>query len=386
MIEDKLVRTWCADSEGGCRFQMSSGLGATAMGIGVSHGTGGEDGSNVRCRLSLAAVGGNSTGTGADDQGKKKGNAGVGGEHGSGISVTDFAGAGAGNGLDGLDGLDGGLERCSLEEVRTWGSSFDKLMKSAAGRKLFREFLVSEYSEENIAFWLACEQLKRESNPEKIEEKARYIYEDYISILSPKEVSLDSRVREIVNRNMVEPTPHTFDEAQLQIYTLMHRDSYPRFVNSEIYRRVARMNNSAPPSPSTGQEHSVTIGRTVRQGFRNTLLVGEPPSRQGIARADMADEANPSQEGISIPSGGRRAFWSRQIARTEVGSLFSDSLFHAKAQRGHEFGAERMHAGRWIVAGERKVTRSHGDGGHQTRTPSILPCPSLFEPRNLPSL
>lgn len=42
-------------------------------------------------------------------------------------------------------------------------------------------------------------------------------------------VSLDSRVREIVNRNMVEPTPHTFDEAQLQIYTLMHRDSYPRY-------------------------------------------------------------------------------------------------------------------------------------------------------------
>lgn len=43
-----------------------------------------------------------------------------------------------------------------------------------------------------------------------------------------QQVSLDSRVREIVNRNMVEPTPHTFDEAQLQIYTLMHRDSYPR--------------------------------------------------------------------------------------------------------------------------------------------------------------
>jgi regulator of G-protein signaling len=30
--------------------------------------------------------------------------------------------------------------------------------------------------------------LKQETNPEAIEEKARYIYEDYISILSPKEV------------------------------------------------------------------------------------------------------------------------------------------------------------------------------------------------------
>jgi regulator of G-protein signaling len=128
---------------------------------------------------------------------------------------------------------------------------FFLLIRKTGGRKIFRDFLRCEYSEENILFWLACEELKQETNPEAIEEKARYIYEDYISILSPKEVkistcvrrrdiylcfffyfrfqvSLDSRVREIVNRNMVEPTNATFDEAQLQIYTLMHRDSYPR--------------------------------------------------------------------------------------------------------------------------------------------------------------
>lgn len=112
-----------------------------------------------------------------------------------------------------------------------------------AGRKVFREFLRSEYSEENMLFWLACEEIKREDNPEVVEEKARNIYEDYISILSPKEVSLDSRVREVINRNMVDPTPHTFDEAQLQIYTLMHRDSYPRFLNSQIYKKLLQQNS-----------------------------------------------------------------------------------------------------------------------------------------------
>uniref|UniRef100_F1LF60 Regulator of G-protein signaling rgs-2 n=1 Tax=Ascaris suum TaxID=6253 RepID=F1LF60_ASCSU len=96
----------------------------------------------------------------------------------------------------------------------------------------------SEYSDENILFWQACEELKRERNAEKIEEKARIIYEDFISILSPKEVSLDSRVREIINNNMVHPSAHTFDEAQNQIYTLMQRDSYPRFVASSLYKKV----------------------------------------------------------------------------------------------------------------------------------------------------
>uniref|UniRef100_A0A1I8FPQ5 RGS domain-containing protein n=1 Tax=Macrostomum lignano TaxID=282301 RepID=A0A1I8FPQ5_9PLAT len=116
--------------------------------------------------------------------------------------------------------------------------SFDALMQSANGRKVFREYLKSEYSEENILFWLACEDLKLESTPEGVEEKARVIYEDYISILSPKEVSLDARVREIINKNMVEPTAHTFDDAQVQIFTLMHRDSYPRFLNSHFYRQL----------------------------------------------------------------------------------------------------------------------------------------------------
>jgi len=126
----------------------------------------------------------------------------------------------------------------SYEELKMWGESFDKLMKCPGGQRLFREFLRSEYSEENMLFYQACEDLKREENPDLVEEKARLIYEDYISILSPKEVSLDSRVREVINRNMIEPKPNTFDEAQLQIWTLMHRDSYPRFLNSPLYKKL----------------------------------------------------------------------------------------------------------------------------------------------------
>lgn len=38
-------------------------------------------------------------------------------------------------------------------------------------------------------FWLTCEELKKETNKTVVEEKVRQIYEDFISILSPKEVS-----------------------------------------------------------------------------------------------------------------------------------------------------------------------------------------------------
>jgi len=62
-------------------------------------------------------------------------------------------------------------------------------MSVAAGRRVFCDFLKSEYSDENLLFWLACEDLREEQNTERVKVKARQIYEDYISILSPKEVS-----------------------------------------------------------------------------------------------------------------------------------------------------------------------------------------------------
>ncbi|KAF6089175.1 regulator of G protein signaling 19 [Phyllostomus discolor] len=134
----------------------------------------------------------------------------------------------------------------SLEEVQSWARSFDKLMHSPAGRSAFRAFLRTEYSEENMLFWLACEELKAEADQHVVDEKARLIYEDYVSILSPREVSLDARVREGINRRMQEPSAHTFDDAQLQVYTLMHRDSYPRFLGSPAYR--ALLLQASPPA------------------------------------------------------------------------------------------------------------------------------------------
>lgn len=54
-------------------------------------------------------------------------------------------------------------------------------------------------------------------------------------------------MREAINRNMQEPTLHTFDDAQLQIYTLMQRDSYPRYMNSPVYKNLFNALSEQPP-------------------------------------------------------------------------------------------------------------------------------------------
>ena len=65
-------------------------------------------------------------------------------------------------------------------------------------------------------------------------------------------MSLDSRVREIINRNMLTPSQSTFDDAQLQIYTLMHRDSYPRFVSSVQYKDLLQSATNASSNADGG--------------------------------------------------------------------------------------------------------------------------------------
>lgn len=131
-----------------------------------------------------------------------------------------------------------GEEPLTPTEIELWSKSFDKLIQSRRGRLVFLEFLRSEYSEENLCFWLACEDLKGERDPERIEEKVRFIYDDFISILSPREVSLDGKARDLINKRMSHPDGNTFEEAQQQIYTLMQRDSYPRFLNSSAFRSL----------------------------------------------------------------------------------------------------------------------------------------------------
>ncbi|KAJ8340814.1 hypothetical protein SKAU_G00331050 [Synaphobranchus kaupii] len=121
----------------------------------------------------------------------------------------------------------GSLQRLSVVEVSSWSHSFGRLLENTAGQSVFMEFLCSEHSQENMLFWLACQELKDQTRQAAVTETAKQIYLDYISILSPNEVSIDAAVRETINRKMAAPTAAIFDEAQVQIYALMHRDSAP---------------------------------------------------------------------------------------------------------------------------------------------------------------
>ncbi|XP_020646138.1 regulator of G-protein signaling 18 isoform X2 [Pogona vitticeps] len=128
--------------------------------------------------------------------------------------------------------------RESPDTVKKWGESFDNLITQKAGIDAFTAFLKSEFSEENIEFWMACEDYKKSNDMSQLPLKAKTIYETFIEKEAPKEVNLDFNTKLCTSESISHPTLHTFDAAQTKIYALMEQDCYPRFLRSSFYLDV----------------------------------------------------------------------------------------------------------------------------------------------------
>uniref|UniRef100_A0A803VGD1 RGS domain-containing protein n=1 Tax=Ficedula albicollis TaxID=59894 RepID=A0A803VGD1_FICAL len=80
------------------------------------------------------------------------------------------------------------FHRPTPEEALKWGDSLEKLLLHKYGLAAFRAFLRTEFSEENLEFWLACEEFKKIKSQSKMVSKAKKIFSEYIAIQSCKEV------------------------------------------------------------------------------------------------------------------------------------------------------------------------------------------------------
>ncbi|XP_027637695.1 regulator of G-protein signaling 13 isoform X1 [Falco biarmicus] len=129
-------------------------------------------------------------------------------------------------------------KRVSLEEVLQWSQSFEKLVTSKYGPMIYKTYLKTEHSDENIEFWLACEAYKKITSQRKRISMARKLFTSYIQPQAPNEINIDSPARKAIIRNIQEPTQSCFDEAQRIIYMHMERDSYPRFLESKFYQKL----------------------------------------------------------------------------------------------------------------------------------------------------
>lgn len=103
---------------------------------------------------------------------------------------------------------------------------------------------------------MVCEDYKKIRSSFRMSSRAKKIFKCYIQAEATREVELTSRdvricgsyqrflpqinidhkTRDLIRRKVAAPTPDCFNDAQRIVYNLMEKDSYPRFLRSDIYR------------------------------------------------------------------------------------------------------------------------------------------------------
>ncbi|KAM6165048.1 regulator of G-protein signaling 11 isoform 1-T1 [Erethizon dorsatum] len=119
--------------------------------------------------------------------------------------------------------------------VERWAFSFRELLDDPVGRAHFMDFLQKEFSAENLSFWEACEEL-RFGGQAQIPDLVDTVYQQFLAPGAARWVNIDSRTMERTLEGLRQPHRYVLDDAQLHIYMLMKKDSYPRFLKSDMYK------------------------------------------------------------------------------------------------------------------------------------------------------
>ncbi|KAA0191235.1 RGS8 [Fasciolopsis buskii] len=184
---------------------------------------------------------------------------------------------------------------------------------SSAGIHLFREFLRTEFSDENIEFWLICEDFRNSCGSKKLQSKAQKIFNEFVAVQSKREVNLDSTTRIQLEKELESVTRNTFDQSQKRIQALMEKDSYCRFLRSDLYTAAldyCRGPSGNPTSPteqrSTGAELHVNqisfLQFQVTAGYKpESTISGLLPNVKSCK--ELATASNQHETGsVSAPS------------------------------------------------------------------------------------
>uniref|UniRef100_A0AAX7TP97 Regulator of G protein signaling 7 n=1 Tax=Astatotilapia calliptera TaxID=8154 RepID=A0AAX7TP97_ASTCA len=123
------------------------------------------------------------------------------------------------------------------QRVKRWAFGIDEVLKDPVGREQFLKFLESEFSSENLRFWLAVQELKKRPIRE-VPTRVQEIWQEFLAPGAPSAINVDSKSYDKTTQNVKDPGRYAFEDAQEHIYKLMKSDSYSRFIRSSAYQEL----------------------------------------------------------------------------------------------------------------------------------------------------
>nr|CAI5845532.1 unnamed protein product [Callosobruchus analis] len=124
--------------------------------------------------------------------------------------------------------------------------------------RLFQQYLASEGRRhaDALDFWFACEGLRKQTAPEKIQQLVKVIYKKFFV---KSALPIDEELRKDIGRSIkfsqcLEPPVTLFDKAQAKVEQLIDETTYPNFLKSDTYLQY--LENVQNLSSSSSSDYS----------------------------------------------------------------------------------------------------------------------------------
>jgi len=150
-----------------------------------------------------------------------------------------------------------------------------KILEDSELARVFWEHLHELYSNENLSFWMAVEEYKKlQESSERQREKCQEIFKKYFDKDSIYEVNIDADLRRELEQSIENPDANTFNKAQKAVWMLMAMDSYPRFINSELYKNYVAAHEKGAKTNKKEKDKSRLRNKTKSDSntSRNQLI------------------------------------------------------------------------------------------------------------------
>ncbi|XP_023727418.1 axin isoform X2 [Cryptotermes secundus] len=161
-----------------------------------------------------------------------------------------------------------------------WARNLHSLLEDPDGVELFRRYLEQEGQPhaDTLDFWFACEGLKKQQDPDKINQLVKVIYRRFFL---KTQLAIPDELRKEVNRHIKEGKDllagNVFDGVQAEVENLINETTYPNFLKSDMYlQHVQVMQNGELSLVSTSSSSSSSSSGSSSGGGRD-LSHGGPP-------------------------------------------------------------------------------------------------------------
>lgn len=149
-------------------------------------------------------------------------------------------------------------DRCSDNNTpphMRWAESLVCLLQDREGVRLFKQFLDTESDSAALDFWFACTglQMVAEDDQKRVDNLVKLIFKKYIKSNQVKlKPDMCKRIIERLKGRSSHFDRSMYEESKIYIEQMMSTDTYPLFLNSEIYlqyvQSYSETNNSSAAS------------------------------------------------------------------------------------------------------------------------------------------